>query len=701
MLGILLSLVGNVYAVPTQVTQQGRILDTNGTPVEGAHIVFFRLYDAETNGNLLWDDVLTVQFSSGYYASILGADINANPLDSSTLSSYPLFLELQLDSNAPMSPRQLITSAPYSQISGVAESVDGGKVNASDIDIGNVPVIDSNRNWVGEPISVDWSQIQNIPTSISDGDDNTQLSEQDVENFVTNDALSLHPDTTLNGQEILTIGMDSDTLADLSCSSGDVAKYDSILGWYCDLDSDTQLSSSEVVNYVESTSLNLSAGSKVDGQNILTQPSSCSDGQILVYSMSTGSWACGNDSDTTLTASEVQAMVESVAGLALQAGATVDGSPILTEASSINPSQIDTTGSVAGQILTSDGNVLNWTDGGGNGCTVEESFRTYPVKIRLKCGSDTYIVNGSTLVASAFSQFGPWVGNHYCAISNTGEVFCWGQDDDRQVSDSPSGSFTSLASGSHFNCGIQTDESVFCWGRDTNGQVNDAPNGSFTNLSLGETHACGIQSNGSIVCWGYDGQGQVSNAPSGSFTNLSSGENHICGIQTDGSVVCWGYDDYGQVSNAPSGSFTSLSSGKHFTCGIQSNGGVLCWGLDNYDQVGGAPNGNFTKIQAAHQHICGIQSDESLVCWGRDDYGQVSDTPSGNFTATSGGDYHTCGIRTDGSVTCWGYQYSITGTPPTGNFSAIQSNEQSNCGILDSGNVICWGNSSYNQTSPP
>ena len=62
MLGILFALVGNVYAVPTQVTQQGRILDTNGSPVEGAHIVFFRLYDAETNGNLLWDDVLTVQY---------------------------------------------------------------------------------------------------------------------------------------------------------------------------------------------------------------------------------------------------------------------------------------------------------------------------------------------------------------------------------------------------------------------------------------------------------------------------------------------------------------------------------------------------------------------------------------------------------------------------------------------------------------
>ena len=71
-------------------------------------------------------------------------------------------------------------------------------------------------------------------------------------------------------------------------------------------------------NYVESSPVNLSTGSQIAGQDILTKPNSCTDGQILVYSMSTGSWACGNDSDTTLTASEVQAMVESVAGLPLK-----------------------------------------------------------------------------------------------------------------------------------------------------------------------------------------------------------------------------------------------------------------------------------------------------------------------------------------------------------------------------------------------
>ena len=52
------------------------------------------------------------------------------------------------------------------KIAGIAESVDGGNVNASEVQIGSVPVIDGNRNWVGEPISVDWSSIQNIPEQL-------------------------------------------------------------------------------------------------------------------------------------------------------------------------------------------------------------------------------------------------------------------------------------------------------------------------------------------------------------------------------------------------------------------------------------------------------------------------------------------------------------------------------------------------------
>ena len=62
----------------------------------------------------------------------LGVDESGNPLESETLSLYPVFLEIQRNS-APMSPRQSINPAPYAQIAGMAESVEGKTVNTSEV----------------------------------------------------------------------------------------------------------------------------------------------------------------------------------------------------------------------------------------------------------------------------------------------------------------------------------------------------------------------------------------------------------------------------------------------------------------------------------------------------------------------------------------------------------------------------------------
>ena len=123
MLFFILGLAQEASAVPLQLTQQGRMVDANATPVVGAHIVTYRIYDDLTGGNLQWVEGLTVNFTNGYYATVLGADTVNNPLDSSVLSLYPLYLEVQLGANSPMSPRTTISSTPYSQIAGVADSV--------------------------------------------------------------------------------------------------------------------------------------------------------------------------------------------------------------------------------------------------------------------------------------------------------------------------------------------------------------------------------------------------------------------------------------------------------------------------------------------------------------------------------------------------------------------------------------------------
>ena len=55
-----------VQAVPLQMTQQGRVLDSSGAPYEGLHSFYFRIFDQEVGGTMLWEDLYVVQVTNGY-----------------------------------------------------------------------------------------------------------------------------------------------------------------------------------------------------------------------------------------------------------------------------------------------------------------------------------------------------------------------------------------------------------------------------------------------------------------------------------------------------------------------------------------------------------------------------------------------------------------------------------------------------------
>ena len=67
-----------------------------------------------------------------------------------------------------MSPRQAINSAPYAQIAGIAESVEGGSVDADNVSIQGSPVIDNTGTWVGQPVTPLWTNVQGIPSGFAD-----------------------------------------------------------------------------------------------------------------------------------------------------------------------------------------------------------------------------------------------------------------------------------------------------------------------------------------------------------------------------------------------------------------------------------------------------------------------------------------------------------------------------------------------------
>jgi len=61
---ILTTILNTAHAVPLQLTQQGRILDNNGSAVSGAHDLTFRIYDTASAGSVYWSETLTVSHKS-------------------------------------------------------------------------------------------------------------------------------------------------------------------------------------------------------------------------------------------------------------------------------------------------------------------------------------------------------------------------------------------------------------------------------------------------------------------------------------------------------------------------------------------------------------------------------------------------------------------------------------------------------------
>src|SRR5262249_11138852 len=83
--------------------------------------------------------------------------------------------------------------------------------------------------------------------------------------------------------------------------------------------------------------------------------------------------------------------------------------------------------------------------------------------------------------------------------------------------------FQSIAAGDAFTCALSTTGQIFCWGAGASGQLGDgqglargtpAPVVSdlkFRSLTAGAQHACAITDRGAGYCWGGNARGQLGN----------------------------------------------------------------------------------------------------------------------------------------------------------------------------------------------
>jgi hypothetical protein len=96
-------------AIPETINFQGQLTNrTTDEPVNGTVSIVFRFYNAATGGNLLWEETQSVQVTNGFYSTALGSVTPFNlPFD------QQYFLELEVNSDGPMSPRYALASSPY------------------------------------------------------------------------------------------------------------------------------------------------------------------------------------------------------------------------------------------------------------------------------------------------------------------------------------------------------------------------------------------------------------------------------------------------------------------------------------------------------------------------------------------------------------------------------------------------------------
>ncbi|MDI6792949.1 MAG: hypothetical protein QME81_08805, partial [bacterium] len=124
--------VSLAQAMPNLMNYQGRLTDAGGAAVsDGSYTIVFRICDAETSGNKLWEESQTVTIKDGLFYVVLG---KTTPIDLSFDKDY--WFALKVGDDSEMTPRQRMTSAGYAFTAG---SLGGGVVNvdaAGNIGIG-------------------------------------------------------------------------------------------------------------------------------------------------------------------------------------------------------------------------------------------------------------------------------------------------------------------------------------------------------------------------------------------------------------------------------------------------------------------------------------------------------------------------------------------------------------------------------------
>ena len=108
--------------VPQLINYQGWLTDGNGNPVTATVSIQFKIYDSETNGNMLWLETQSVDVVDGVFSVLLGS---ASQIPYSVFNGADRYFALQVGNDSEMTPRKRLVSVGYAYRAYDADKVDG------------------------------------------------------------------------------------------------------------------------------------------------------------------------------------------------------------------------------------------------------------------------------------------------------------------------------------------------------------------------------------------------------------------------------------------------------------------------------------------------------------------------------------------------------------------------------------------------
>ncbi|MCL2824897.1 MAG: hypothetical protein FWD57_12990 [Polyangiaceae bacterium] len=341
-------------------------------------------------------------------------------------------------------------------------------------------------------------------------------------------------------------------------------------------------------------------------------------------------------------------------------------------------------------VLTDYGTVWCWGDNAFDQLGTSNEFEPKPVEITGF---------GSPVTALAAG------GLHTCAITEAGEIMCWGFNNCGQLGNGTTDGYwiqhntkpapvigfngkpVAVSAGHEHTCALTDTGEVMCWGYNQQGQLGIGTIGHggdpddigipvpqqvvglepVLRISAGGDHTCAITNGHVAKCWGNDGVGAVTGNKIGEIPfptlvpglgsdvkTISAGGVHTCAMSGFGTVHCWGLI-YGfcvppgsglpvaapiKIPGFESGAI-AVSAGWTHTCGVDGNLAVACWGQDDGGALGFGDPGLYRcmrealpiggiaspviSISTGGFHACALLEGGKVVCWGNNSAGQLGD----------------------------------------------------------------------------